>query len=106
MILATQTDVLFRVFGEEEGIRILAEAGFDAIDYSMFPMSADDCHLNTGDVVAHAKHLRAVADSYGIKFNQAHAPFPSMRIGDDAYNAKMPDRVVRAVMIAGTLGAK
>ncbi len=105
MILSTQTDVIFRVFGEEEGIRLFAEAGFDAIDYSMFPMSADDCHLNTGDVVAHAKHLRSVADSYGIKFNQAHAPFPCWRAGDEAYNAKMPDRIVRAVMIAGTLGA-
>lgn len=105
MLLSTQTDVIFRVFGEEEGIRQFAKAGFDAIDYSMFTMSADDCHLNTGDVVAHAKHLRAVAESCGIRFNQAHAPFPGVRVGDDAYNAKMADRVIRAVKIAGTLGA-
>lgn len=105
MILSTQTDVVFRVFGEEEGIGVFANAGFDAIDYSMFSMSADDCPLNTGDVVAHAKNLRNIAEANGIRFNQAHAPFPCWRPNDDAYNAKMPDRVKRAIQIAGTLGA-
>lgn len=105
MILSTQTDVTFRVFGEEEGIRILAQAGFDAIDYSMFPMSNDACPLNTGDVIAHAEKLRRIAEENGIRFNQAHAPFPCWKANDEAYNAKMPDRVMRAVQIAGTLGA-
>ena len=67
MILSTQTDVTFRVFGEEEGIRILAQAGFDAIDYSMFPMSNDACPLNTGDVIAHAEKLRRIAEESSDK---------------------------------------
>lgn len=105
MILSTQTDVVFRVFGEEDGIRVLAEAGFDAIDYSMFPMGNDNCPLNTGDVIAHAEKLRRIAAENGIRFNQAHAPFPCWKPNDEAYNAKMPDRILRAVKIAGTLGA-
>ena len=106
MLLGTQTDYLFQKVSEEEGIRMLAQAGFDAIDYSMFPMKNDNSFLNTVDCEAHAKRLRTVAEEEGICFHQAHAPFPSLRVGDDEYNAKMPGRIARAVKLAGLLGAK
>lgn len=105
MLLSTQTDTIFRNFGEEEGIRIFADAGYDAIDYSMFWMSSDNHPLFAEDPIAHAERLRAAADRAGIRFNQAHAPFPCWRYNDDAYNAKMPERVANAVRIAGILGA-
>lgn len=38
MILSTQTDFLGRAYGEAEAIRMLAKAGFDAYDFSFFPM--------------------------------------------------------------------
>ena len=106
MLLSTQTDVVFRTLGEKDGIDVLARAGYDAIDFSMFPMSHDACPLNTCDIDLYAKNLRKMASDAGLVFNQAHAPFPGWRVGDDAYNAKMPERVVRAVKIAGMLGAK
>lgn len=106
MLLSTQTDVIFSVYGEEEGVKILADAGYDAIDYSMFYLSSDQHPLVTGDVEAHAAALRKTAEAAGIRFNQAHAPFPCWRYGDDAYNAKMPDRIIRSVKMAGILGAK
>lgn len=106
MLLSTQTDTVFRNFGEEEGIRILADAGYDAIDYSMFWMSSDNHPLFAEDPIAHAEKLRALADAAGLRFNQAHSPFPCWRYGDDAYNAKMPERVRTSVRIAGILGAK
>ena len=37
MLLSTQTDVVFRTLGEKDGIDVLARAGYDAIDFSMFP---------------------------------------------------------------------
>ena len=101
MLLSTQTDVVFRTLGEKDGIDVLARAGYDAIDFSMFPMSHDACPLNTCDIELYAKNLRKMASDAGLVFNQAHAPFPGWRVGDDAYNAKMPERVVRAVKIAG-----
>lgn len=104
MILSTQTDVVFRTVGYEKGIPMFAMAGFDAIDYSMFMMSDDKCELNTGDVIAHAEKLRKCAEANGIRFNQAHAPFPGWRENNDEYNKKMPDRVIRAIKMAGVLG--
>ena len=106
MILSTQTDNLFRRFPPEEALSIFAEAGFDAVDYSMFDMTSDSCPLNTVDPEAFGLGLRKKAESAGIFFNQAHAPFPCMRYGDEEWNAKIPGRVARSIRIAGVLGAK
>ncbi len=106
MLLSTQTDNLFRRFGPDEGIRLFAEAGYDAIDYSMFEMTSDDCPLNTTDPEKFGLELRRKAEAAGLRFNQAHAPFPCWRNGDEAYNAKMPARVAQSIRIAGVLGAK
>lgn len=106
MLLSTQTDVVFRRMSEKDGIDIFARAGFDAIDFSMFPMSDDNSPLNSVDVNEYAKNLRKMAEDAGLRFNQAHAPFPGWRVGDDAYNEKLPPRVIRAIKIAGLLGAK
>lgn len=106
MLLSTQTDVVFRTFGEAEGIEVLARAGYDAIDYSMFAMTREDCPLNTCDISAHAGNLRRKAEDAGLRFNQAHAPFPSWLFGNDEYNGYIIDRVIRSIRIAGLLGAK
>ncbi len=106
MLLSTQTDNLFRRFGPDEGIRLFAEAGYDAIDYSMFEMTSDDCPLNTADPEKFGLELRKKAEAAGLRFNQAHAPFPCWRNGDEAYNTKMPARVAQSIRIAGVLGAK
>ena len=106
MILSTQTSNLFGRFGAEDSIRIFAQAGFDAIDFSMFGLTHDNNELVTADEAAFAKDLRQKAEAAGIRFNQAHAPFPGWRVGDDAYNAKMPARVEKSIKIAGLLGAE
>ena len=106
MLLSTQTDNLFRRFTPDEAIRILADAGFDAIDYSMFAMTDDNCPLNTCDPEKYGTELRKKAEAAGLIFNQAHAPFPCWSAGNDAYNEKMPARIVQSIRIAGTLGAK
>ena len=106
MVLSTQTDNLFHRFGPDRGIALFAEAGYDAIDYSMFGMTADDCPLNTVDPEAYGLELRKKAEAAGLRFNQAHAPFPCWRSGDSAYNEKMPARVIQSIRIAGVLGAK
>lgn len=105
MILSTQTSNLFGRFGADDAINIFSEAGFDAIDFSMFGLTNDGDPLVTADEAAFAKELRQKVEAAGLRFNQAHAPFPSWRVGDDAYNAKMPARVEKSIKIAGLLGA-
>ncbi len=38
MLLSTQTDLLGQRYGDEQAIRLLAGAGFDAFDFSFFQM--------------------------------------------------------------------
>lgn len=106
MLLSTQTDQVFAKCGIDEGLKIFSKAGYDALDYSMFDMTGDDCFLNSCDVEAFAKKLREKAEAVGLCFNQAHAPFPCWKNGDEAYNGKMPERLANSIRIAGILGAK
>ncbi|MBQ4353753.1 MAG: sugar phosphate isomerase/epimerase [Clostridia bacterium] len=105
MLLSTQTDTVFAKCGADDGLKILAAAGYDALDYSMFGMTGDDHFLNTGDFLAYAAELKEKAAALGLRFNQAHAPFPCWKNGDEDYNTKMPPRIANAIRIAGTLGA-
>ena len=105
MIISTQTDVLSHRFSQEQAIRILAEAGFDAYDISLFSMLRDDDIFNSEHYLDYTKQLRATAEVCGIICNQAHAPFPSSK-NDDVYNTTIFSRIVRSMEIAATLGAK
>ena len=107
MKLVNLTDTLAERFGDKEAVRITCEAGFDGIDFSMFRMlhEADDI-LNSAGYKAHLAELIKIADSYGVTFEQAHAPFPSAKDGNAEYNEKMLEMLKRALEIAGTLDAK
>lgn len=106
MYLSTQTDVAGKRFGEEKVIRWICEAGFDAIDYSMFSMQDDDCILNSSGFEKYILEIKKIAESYGVFFNQAHAPFPSYKVNDEEYSKKIFPKIVRSIEIAGVLGVK
>ncbi len=105
MILSTQTDYLSRKFGEENAINIIADAGFDAIDLTLFGMKEDTSVFCQSNYKEYAAKLKKTAQSRGLFFNQAHAPFPSSKL-DDAYNDMIFERIVRSIEIAGIVGAK
>lgn len=98
MLVSTQTDYFAHRYSQEYAIRMLAEAGYEAYDISLFSMAAED-H------VTYAKQLRAIADECGIVCNQAHAPFPSSK-ADQPFNEARFGEIVRAMEIASILGAK
>ncbi len=88
MILKTSTEIdsiALRV-GEENAVRMVAEAGFDAFDFSMFAMGRYDWEkekmivtdhpLQSKDYLPFARKLRRIAEENGIHCNQSHAPFP------------------------------
>ncbi len=106
MTLSTQTDFLARVYGDAEAIRMLAKAGFDAYDFSFFPMFDNpEYAMNKPDFRDYAKSLRAVADEAEIPCNQAHAPFASST-GDEADDERRFQAIVQSMEAASILGAK
>ena len=105
MLLSTQTQRLQNNFGYELAIKMLAKAGYDAYDMSLFhPLSSDDL-LYKEDFCDYAKKLRGLADGLGIVCNQAHAPFPSSTPEHDK-DEEIYKSIVHSMQIASILGAK
>lgn len=105
MKLSTHTYPLSHL-GYEGAIRAIAEAGFDAYDFSMFGMSDPQDPLRQDDWRERIQKVRKYADSIGIVCNQSHAPFPSHRDDDDDWNAQIGGWLIRALEITSILGGK
>jgi sugar phosphate isomerase/epimerase len=86
MKISTEICSTARHVGEEKAIELIAKAGFDCWDFSMFEMCRwdwgrncpveKDHPLKGADYLAFARELRKVGESYGMECNQSHAPFP------------------------------
>lgn len=105
MLLVTNTNPLSSRFGDEKAIEMFADAGFDALDYSAFHLRDDDSPLLKSDYKEYAANLRKIAESKGISFTQAHAPFQYRR--DDAdYFKSFDKRIIRSMEAAAIMGAE
>lgn len=106
MKISTEIYSSARHIGEEKAIELLAKAGFDLWDFSMFEMARIDWStyqlkesnhpLAKPDYAKFAKRLRQIGEDNGIYCNQSHAPFPSKAVGMD--NIK---RAIECTAIAG-----
>lgn len=91
MKTSTEIASTARIVGEERAVEVLAKAGFDAWDFSMFQMHKYDkvnkCSLesehplSTRNYLAFARKLKQIGLDNGIVCNQSHAPFPSYAKG-------------------------
>jgi len=104
MKLSIHTDRLERRFGAIAAIKMIAAAGFDAIDYSMY--YTDAAVFGRGGRIL-ASELSRVAGSYGVSFCQAHAPFSDFRIGaeNEGHNLSVYNSITESIAIAARLGA-
>ena len=86
MRISTEIASAARLVGEEKAVELIAKAGFDAWDLSMFSMCRYDwatrsllpnAHPLAGDqYLSFVRRLRQIGEDHGIVCNQAHAPFP------------------------------
>lgn len=87
MKTSTEIASTARHVGESKAVELVAKAGFDAWDFSMFNMCRynysthqpvfTDHPLSGSNYVAFARELKAIGLDNGIHCNQSHAPFPS-----------------------------
>ena len=109
MIISTQTGKIAGAFSDTKAVKILAEAGFDAFDYSfgdwdLAELKNSDKQRLSGDYQGYAKELRNYAEKCGIICNQAHAPFPSSRGTEE--DSEIFEYLIRSMEFAAILGAK
>lgn len=106
MILSTQTSNFVARYGFEQGTKLLMEAGYDALDLSLFDMVQDSSPWNAENWRELAEERRAWADANGVVFNQAHAPFSFNWANDDIHYKVANPRIERSIEIAAIMGAK
>ena len=104
MKISNHTNILEKRFGTIRAIRMNCEAGFEAVDYSMYET---DLPVFSRGATALIKEMRRVIDSCGAVFNQAHAPYTKFRLGAENTdrNREIFSYVKRSVEIAAELGA-
>ncbi len=86
MKTSTEIASIARIVGEAKAIELVAKAGFDAWDFSMFAMGRydwgkdmvipSDHPLAGPGYLNFARELGKIAKECGIVCNQSHAPFP------------------------------
>ena len=83
-----QTTKIFEAFGIDEGFRIIHEAGFDGVDFTLIPFVSQAALRRTEEsifeksdeeIFAFFKPYRDAAEKYGVEFSQAHAPVQSLQ---------------------------
>ena len=87
MKISTEIHSTAKLVGEEKAVELLAKAGFDAWDFSMFSMCKYDWDnrrllenshpLAGSDYLSFARRLKQAGLDNGIVCNQSHAPFPT-----------------------------
>ena len=100
MKLISTTDYLASHFGFAKAIDILADAGYDGIDFSAHTSEEyyTDAHPDS-----YYTDLRARAEARGVAFLQAHAPFASS-FADEKKTEKRFFEIVNAMKNAALLG--
>ncbi|MBQ8510395.1 MAG: sugar phosphate isomerase/epimerase [Clostridia bacterium] len=105
MNICTQTDTFEKVFGAEKAIELLAKAGFESIDWSMFyPVDKGILAASDEEIKAYFGRLRKVAEDCGIYIYQTHTPFPCYT-AEPARDAVIFEAERRALLASSVLGA-
>ena len=108
MKTSTEFNSAAQIVGEERAVELIAKAGFDAWDFSLYKMWKWDFDnqrpfennhpLGGREYLAHARKLKQIGVDNGIVCNQSHAPFPTRFAGKDV--------LMRALEITAEAGGK
>ncbi len=103
-MILSQTIACVSGFGDERAIELMAQAGYDASDYSMSSMSRGNSVLNSDGYREYALKLCEIAKRNGVYFNQGHAPYSVSCDDKETAEKLLWEYTVRAIEIAGIMG--
>lgn len=107
MDISTSTYDMLAHYGDEEGIRNLAKAGFDCLDFGMF-YALDDYRFNLSKeaFIQYYTNLRKVAEDSGIRILQTHSPMTDyLYTGDEEPGNPYLDLQIKAIHASSLMGA-
>ena len=106
MKLSMNMEYLVTRLGNEKAASLVAEAGFDCVDYSLMDMINGDCVYNGPDYIAEAQKVGRIFRDHGVPVRQAHAPFRFKDYEDPvAFRDHIFPTIARSVEAAAAMGA-
>lgn len=105
-MILSQTTSCASKFGEEKAIEIIANAGFDAIDYNMESLKDDKGILFSDNYKDYVLNLLEVAKKNNVYFNQGHAVGYIPHENHDMVLKMLVEKNSRAIEISGIMGIK
>ena len=105
MKISTSTFGVIKPYGMEEGLRMLKEAGFEAIDYSITQNAMDweEDLFQDPFSPAFAEHFRKIGRTVrdcGLQMYQCHAPYAKPTFSDLEFYAQLQKQIIRSVYAA------
>jgi len=96
------TETLADNFGIEKAINMIADAGFEGVDFSDF---SSESFVNFDGYIKKAKEVRKLAESRGLTFSQSHGPMVRslLKAGNWDYAV---ERTKRSIEVTSLLGAE
>lgn len=99
-----------KVWGLEEGYKMVADAGFTGIDFSFFdqplPASGKPTVYEKGldEMEKHyAPEIEAIKQA-GLSIPVSHAPYPSYSVGNDAFNVAIKETFKNLILLCDRIG--
>lgn len=105
MKLSMDTGSLTKKIDNMTALRMIKDAGFDAVDWSFFAFLTEEDDLICGDYRDKAKNIREYMDKIGISCNQAHAEMKYSHNDAMSLESESYMRMVRSLEVASILGA-
>ena len=113
MKLSVQTFGTLEILGIEEGMKAIAEAGFDALDFGLDGFykweeltSGKKCaFFEEENINKYVDEVKAAADKYGISFGQVHAPFPIFVPKSPKGGENVKEDIAKSIEICARVGA-
>jgi len=109
MKISTSTFGVIKSYGMASGIKMLANAGFEAIDYSITQNVVnweEELFRNPSSpaFAAHFKRIAETAKSCGLEIYQCHAPYAPTDVSDPELYAQLHEHTRRAIYAAEYMG--
>lgn len=112
MKLSVQTCGTLDIIGIEAGIKAIADAGFDSLDFGLDGfykwedlVNGKECEFFEEESInAYVDKVKAEADKYGIEFGQVHAPFPLFVPKSPAGGENVKADVAKSIEICEKVG--
>lgn len=106
MKISTSTFGVIKPYGLEEGLQMLRDAGFEAIDYSITQnaMNWEENFFRDIFNPAFAEHFRRIGQTVrncGLEMYQCHAPYAPVTISDPEFYAQLQQQTLRSIYAAG-----